>query len=413
MHRPGRDVGASAELVSSGRAPSPASGNPVPLKVVYVLDEIATSRAGTEQQFLLLLDRLDRRAVSPSVIIFRGSDITRSWSVPGCEVFELGLTRIGSFRGALKLVALWRQLRELRKRGAGLVHVWLNDAAIVAPPLARAAGLRVVASRRDVGFWHTPMTRRLLRISNRFVDAIVANSDTVARFVAEAEGYPVARIEVIPNGIDERRLAAPRLPIREACGLPQSARVVAIVANLNPWKRHRDLLHAAALLHGRQCPIHVAIMGTGRELANLHATAGTLGIADSVHFLGQVADPIPLLWDVDVAVLCSESEGFSNALLEYVACGCAVVATETPGNAEALLTYSQARLYPVGDINGLADAIQAQLHAQAAGPTARHRVTTPRLAGAMAADYASFYDHLLTPNAPPVAERNSDGSFRR
>ena len=329
-----------------------------PLRVVFVLDEVARATAGTEQQLLLLLKHLDRSRVSPSVVVFRSSPVTDGWPIADCPVTVLGLTRIASASGLGKLLALRTHLRE---HHAQVVHVLFNDAAIVAPPVAGSLGLPVVGARRDVGFWHTKVTRRLVRVSNRFVRTMAVNSRAVRDAVIDNEAFPADRIEVIPNALDETRLRPPAAALRAQLGLPTSAVLIGIVANLNPWKRHRDVLQALAQVRAAGHDAHLVLVGGGDEEQALRALAAELGLSPAVHFMGPLRDPLPIVKALDVAVLASESEGASNALLEYLACGRAVVASACEANVEMTEQAAWMRTYPVGDVDALAGSLRGIL----------------------------------------------------
>jgi glycosyltransferase involved in cell wall biosynthesis len=98
-------------------------------------------------------------------------------------------------------------------------------------------------------------------------------------------------------------------------------------------------------------------VGEGHLRGELEARARDLGLAERLVFRGKVADVPRLLADWDVGVLCSDSEGFSNALLEYMLAGCAAVATDVGGNREALADGETGLLVPPGDAAALAAAI--------------------------------------------------------
>lgn len=342
------------------RWPDRAESCPQPIRVEFVLDEIATPRAGTEQQLLMLLEGLDRRLVTPAVTVLRGSDFVQRWPVQDCPVTVLNLRSVKSLAG---LAALFSLSRRLDRSRADIVHVLLNDAAITVPVCARLAGSRVIAARRDLGFWHSPLLRRLLRTSNRFVDRIVVNSQAVHAFVADVERFPPERIVTIANGFDERRLELPAAALRREQDIPPTAITVGLVANLNPWKRQRDLLSALAVLQGEGCDAHAVLLGTGPDHDALARLASELGVADRVHLLGSIPEPVPYVKALDVAVLCSESEGASNALIEYLACDRPVVMTATPGNETVAQRFRPSTVpvrYAVGDVRALATSIRDQ-----------------------------------------------------
>ena len=180
-----------------------------PARLVYVIDFLVGPNGGTERQLLELLSGLDRRRFAPSLVVLQSTAFTSSSSELPCDVVTLGLTKLTSL-GAMG--HLGRFTRFLRATGAKLVHVYFNDASIVVPPFAKLAGCRVLASRRDLGFWHTPAVTCATRAADSFVDCFVANSHSVADSVVKTERVQPSRIAIIPNGLSLAPLRSPTGP---------------------------------------------------------------------------------------------------------------------------------------------------------------------------------------------------------
>jgi glycosyltransferase involved in cell wall biosynthesis len=235
---------------------------------------------------------------------------------------------------------------------------------LIAPLFLKLAGMRVLVSRRDMGIWYTPSVLRILRFVSRFVDRYVANSRTVARYVQDQEGVSADRISVIYNGYE---------PYRESnvatCGgslLPGVALgtpVIGIVANLRPVKRIDTLVDAFAAVSQTFPAARLVVVGdcsspqafsTARELG---ALVDRLRIRERVIFTGQVDEPMKYVERFTVAVLCSESEGFSNSIIEYMQAGRPVVCTDTGGNPEIVIDGCNGFLVPVGDVRTLAERL--------------------------------------------------------
>src|SRR5262249_43576195 len=152
-------------------------------------------------------------------------------------------------------------------------------------PFCKLAGARTIASRRDMGFWYSPGILRSLRISNRFVDTIVANAEAVRRNVSEVEHYPSDRIMVVPNGHPTSRFALAPLPgFRESLSIPSDAFVVGMVANLRPVKRPLDAVKAIEIVRRRGIDAHLVLVGKGELEDELRAYATTHGLGAHVHF---------------------------------------------------------------------------------------------------------------------------------
>jgi glycosyltransferase involved in cell wall biosynthesis len=366
-------------------------------RVLFVIDELATASAGTETQLLELLRGLNGSAFEPHLAVFRRSDYLDQ-SVMPCPVHRLGVDRLASRRGLAGLTALSQLARSLEARVA---HTFFTDASIAAPFFCRLGGARVIAARRDMGFWYTAANLRALRLSNRFVDLIAANSEAVKQNVHHREGFPLERIHVIPNGHDARRFDAPPAPgFRERFGIADGDKVIGMVANLNARKRHFDLIRALPAIHERSGPAHLVLAGQGPEAETLRQLARSLNLERWVHLLQDTSEVVPTVKHFDVAVLCSDSEGLSNALIEYAFCGRAIVCTNVGGNPELITNGTSGLLVERGDVEGIAGAVVTLLRdvEQAArfGAAARATVQRHCTTRAMLDAHLSLYQATLS-----------------
>jgi glycosyltransferase involved in cell wall biosynthesis len=127
-----------------------------------------------------------------------------------------------------------------------------------------------------------------------------------------------------------------RREFRVEHGFPENAVVVGSVANLRPVKAIDVFLEAAKLVVQEKPEVYFVVVGDGPERANLEKLVQGVGIANNVRFFGSRTDIPELLSCMDIGVLSSSSESFSNAIVEYMAAGLAVVCTDVGGAREAV-----------------------------------------------------------------------------
>jgi L-malate glycosyltransferase len=140
--------------------------------------------------------------------------------------------------------------------------------------------------------------------------------------------------------------------------LPQGRRFITIVANLrNPVKDHPMFLRAAALVRAAVPDSAFIVAGEGELMPELRQLANELGIAGDVHFIGRCDDVAKLLFASHVGVLSSKAEGFANAILEYMAAGLPVVATDVGGVREAIIEGETGHIVASGDDETMAARI--------------------------------------------------------
>lgn len=371
-------------------------------KIMYLADRYPGPQAGTEGQLLQLVQHLDRSRYEPSMTVFRSSAFVEQNRFP-CPVRVLGITKLASLRAIFKIV---RYVLALRREGYRLVHCFFNDSSMIAPLFLKLFGIRVLVSRRDMGFWYTPRNLAVLRLVGPFVDRYIANSQAVKQFVRQREWVPDEKISVIYNGYDfsadndnQTKAAATIL------GVPDGVPVVGIVANLRPIKRMDTLVEAFALTSKQCSDAYLIIVGDKESkqavdtLEELEILARRLGIHHRVIFTGRVEDPMPYINRFTVAVLCSESEGFSNSLIEYMQAGCPVVCTDTGGNSEVVQDGHNGFLVPVGDIEALADRIVRLISdselTRRLGKAAHETIQSTYSHVRMVAEHMACYDEVL------------------
>jgi glycosyltransferase involved in cell wall biosynthesis len=356
--------------------------------VSFVIDNL--SRAGTETQLLALLAGVDRRRVEPSLVLLDGgADESRALEPAGVPVTRLGVRKLASraaVRAAGRLAAAWRACRP------DVVQAYFLDASYFAVPVARACRVpAVVRVRNNLGYWLSTKHRLLNRLLVRWVDVSLTNSAAGRDALLAADRLRPERVAVIENGVDLDRFAGGRPPL-SGDGPPR----VGCVANLRPVKNIDGLLRAARLICERFPAVRFEIAGDGERRADLERLREQLGLADRIWFLGSVADVPGFLRGIDVAVLPSHSEGMSNAVLEYMAAGRAVVATDVGANRTVL--RDAGAVVPAGDDAGLAAAIGGLLadppRAARLGAEARRRAEAEYGRDAMRRRFEAFYERL-------------------
>jgi len=369
-----------------------------PIRILYVLDVFhGPERGGTERQFFSLLEGLDRSRIEPHVALFRHSAWTATHRLPAEAVIVLGIDRVACRAAVMKLLRLSRYIR---RGGIQLAHVLLNDASIAAPAFCRVAGARVVGSRRDMGFWYTTRVLASLRTSNLFVSRIVANSEAVRDSVRRREHFPASRIDVIYNGHDPSRFDGDAHPtFRASLGLAADDPVVGMVAHFHRWKRHEDVVRAFAIAR-RRCPAaRLVLVGSGATEPAIRRLVASMGLESHVHFVGSCADPLPIVRHFSIGVLCSDSEGSSNAVIEYMASAKPTICTTTGGNGELIADGETGFLVPPGDVDALANRLSRLLGDRALrermGSSARAQAVTRWTANAMVQQHMRLYEALV------------------
>jgi glycosyltransferase involved in cell wall biosynthesis len=198
----------------------------------------------------------------------------------------------------------------------------------------------------------------LLRRLYATADALVAVSESVADDLAKMARLPRTRVQVIPNPVVHDGLLAQTVDgATHPWLLSRSAPVILSVGRLNGEKNYGDLLRAFARLR-RERRAHLIILGEGSERAALVRLAAELGVADDVNLPGFVSNPYGYMARANLLALSSNYEALPTVLIEALACGCPVVATDCPGGVREILDGGRwGRLVPSGDPEAMKDAM--------------------------------------------------------
>jgi glycosyltransferase involved in cell wall biosynthesis len=331
-----------------------------------VLQLLATGGSGGAQEsytgLLLGLDRsrYEVRALSLSA----GSAVQRLRAL-GVPVDVLDET---DDEAAVRELVPW-----LRREEIDLVHAHMFRAEVIGTRAAVAAGTAAIVATVHSSRVRSDDDIRLLASLTPSMDRLIVPSEAIARKV-RAEGRQGARFAIVPNGIDLSRFSGSVRPcaLRGEYGVPSSAPLLGVVARLEPEKGHRHLIEAMPAILRAVPEAWLAVIGEGSEADALRAQTAALGsrVAARVLFTGRRDDVSALTADLTLAVLPSLREAQGISLLEAMARGVPVVASEIGGIPEIVTDGVDGRLVPPGDPAALADAIVELVR----DPALRHRL---------------------------------------
>ena len=375
----------------------------MPVRVMYVVDHLKFG--GAQTHLVQLLSRLDRRRFAPLVCALKAhGELRPAVEEMGVPVVDGGLGHTLMGPGGVRVVA--RLVRLFRDYHVDVAHAYLFHPNALAPIAARLAGVRAtVVSKRSLDRYPSLFPRWAVKLGNALADRVMVNADAIGDFVAAEEGCPRRKMVLIANGVREEALRPPgdRPAKRRELGLPPETPVVGAVSRL-AWKKGiRHLIDATPRLLEAVPDARVVIAGDGPLRSELEAQARSLGVRDRVLFLGSRPDTIELMAAFDVFVLPSVVEGMSNALLEAMAVGRPVVATDVGGNPEVVVDGETGLIVPPGDPHQLAASIQKLLEAPELaaemGAAGRRRVIERYQIDVMTRRIEELYDTLLAGKA--------------
>jgi len=307
-------------------------------------------RAGAEKQLCLLAAGLPRDEFEVHVCaLTRGGPMESRLRAAGVPYRVIGK------RWKLDPQAFWRLKRHVAQLRPELIHGWMFAANSYGMAAACACDVRhFIVGQRCVDPWKSRLQLAVDRVMARCGDRVAVNSLGVRDFYV-AHGVPDGRVCVIPNAVET---AEPpnmtRRQLLDALHLPEGCRLIGLVGRLWPQKRVKDAIWAADLLKVIRDDVHLLIIGDGPQRDRLRRFRDQCEMRDKVHFLGARGDAARLLPHFAALWSASAYEGQSNVILEAMAAGVPVVATDIPGTRELIQSGETGFLVPVGDRAALA-----------------------------------------------------------
>ena len=352
---------------------------------------------GCERDLTKIAIGIDRSRFEPHVGTFRPEGLrVGELKAAGIPIAHFPVSSFLS-HGALEGALLMGQY--IRKHGIQLVHPYDVPTAIFGVPVARFFRVPVViASQLSYRDQYSTSAGHLLRLTDRMVDAIVVNSQAIYRHMLTGEKADPDLLYLCYNGVDGR-VFYPK-PVARPPSIASASVVIGTVVNLRPEKGLDLLLAAYARMRQRHTGTKLLLVGFGPIAEQLTSQARELGITEDCVFEDGRSDVSDWMRAIDIFVLPSRSESFSNALLEAMASGCCVVGSRVGGTPELIHPGQTGLLFDSGDADGLARCLDRLVSqeplrkklAQAAFHFSHRQLTVEKAIGRMSALYASLLE---------------------
>jgi glycosyltransferase involved in cell wall biosynthesis len=334
-------------MATGNGKPSP----PKPIPILLTVREL--HHGGIERDVTKIALTLDKSRFQPHVASYQAKGMRfEELSRAGIPFLHVPLA---SLKSASALSAALRVMCYIREHGIRLMHAYDSSAVFVAP-IARALRVPAVLSstlgNREL---LDQRTRRQVRWTDKIVDTVVVNCEAMRRHMIDDEHFPNERIELCYNGVDTERFFP--APAPKPAPVADASFLIGSVCVLRPEKALHLLQEAFARTRHLRPGMKLLLVGSGPELPRLQLNCLRLGIQDDCVFLSATSQVPQFLRALDIFVLCSHSEAFSNTLLEAMACGCCAVGSRVGGTPELIGNDERGRLFRSGDAGDLAEKL--------------------------------------------------------
>jgi glycosyltransferase involved in cell wall biosynthesis len=379
------------------------------MKVLHV-NLSPPGKGGIERLLVDFVHRLHSDEFEISLCILgRESETSRELSRHGCKVWCLGRSE-DRFDWDLypRLVRLLSDYRP------DVVHIHGNPGLLFAVPAARWVGLqRLVYTCHFSRSGHSWGKHALLGSLLRLVPVRVAVSRAAQRVLAEHYHLPPSMVEVVYNGVDLDRFQ----PRQHRGSSASAAPVIGFCGVFRPEKQIPLLIEAFARLRGEGRSARLLLVGDGPTMAECSEKVRRYDIEEHVTFAGEQVDVVPFMGQMDIVVLPSREEAMPVALLEAMALGKAVVASDIGGVPEIVEDGVSGLLVRAGDVEQLCSVLGRVLADDGArgrlGEGARRRIEARFSVTRMMGTYAEIYRRIgaarrHTPRIPRSAQPSAE-----
>jgi glycosyltransferase involved in cell wall biosynthesis len=367
--------------------------------ILYFIDEFGIG--GTERQLALLLQQLDRNEFTPVLVLLREAKIINPSEI-NCDVYNLDIKSMLSYTGIKNLLHAIQLLGKLKP---DVVHTYFIDSALIGVIIGLVLKVKcIITSRRDLGFWYTKRTLYMMRFIDSFTDKIVVNSCAIESVVRQYEKVKKEKITVIHNGIKgiltTEEINAQKRLTRQSLKVDDGTKIVGIVSNLNREVKRVDIFVKAAVQYlSKNKNVLFVVIGEGQLKDSLIKQSNSGNTSHSIRFLGSIKAPVNLICGFDLAVNTSETEGFSNSIIESMAHGVCTIATNNPGNAELIKDDITGVLFRVNDPEELefkiSELLENKEKRHQLGMNARNEVIKMYTAERMVRNHEELYKQII------------------
>lgn len=356
-------------------------------------------RSGAEKQFSLLASRLPREKFDVrAVALTRGGpyeSMLREVGIPLTILNKRFKFDPFAMLRLKKIIADWQP---------DILHSWLFAGNAYARLVAgKSSSPKVIVSERCVDSWKSGWQLWLDKKQIGRTTRLIGNSEGVADFYRQ-HGFPDEKISVIPNGVEIPEVdPIDREAILKEFDIPPGAQLIGYVGRLARQKRVRDIVWGMEIIRQLNENAYCLIVGDGPERERLQRFARKYGCDHLIRFAGERDDATRLIQAMDVFWLASEFEGMSNSLMEAMAAGVPVVASDIPPNRELVVDGETGFFVKAGDGVGFAqfgDRILADPDlAQRLGAAGRKRMQENFSINKMVESHIALYRSVLETNS--------------
>ncbi|MDD5258543.1 MAG: glycosyltransferase family 4 protein [bacterium] len=333
------------------------------IRILYLID-VFYAFGGAERNLFDIVKYIDKEKFEPYVFVLKAGPEFAEFNKLGVFAENLDVKRIYSPKG---IKSLFKLVEFVKKENVDIIVSYHEGSDILAVLLGKLAGIKaVISSRRDMGYQLKKHHIFIYRIINKYFRQIVTVSQSVAQIIAQREKVPASKMVTIYNGVDFARTRDVNVFTVEELtrlGIDKNKKLVGTLATFRKIKGLEYFIEAADIIARENQ--HIQFLIIGKAAINdrpYDLSLETKASSKNIKFVEFQKDISRIIHLLDIVVVPSLSEGFSNTIIEAMAVAKPVVATNVGGNPEAVIDGVTGILVPLADSQSLAAAILSILN---------------------------------------------------
>jgi starch synthase (maltosyl-transferring) len=327
-----------------------------PIAILYLIT--STNVGGTEKALLELIRYIDRKEFTVYVCsVKKPGTFAKALADEADGFFSLNLSEGGGISAIANFIpAVLRLIQLIRAVSPSILHCFLFRANILGRIAGRIARVPVIIS--SIRVIEAQRAKHLIdRLTSPLATHYLAVSQAVRNHTIRHAKISPSKIVTIYNGIKTTGAGTTKPVWRNTLSLDTDAVLLGLIGRFHKQKGHTVLLAALRLVLAQAANTHLVFCGEGEEEARLKVRAQDLGVTEHVHFVGLVENAYQMLSQIDIVVVPSLWEGMPNVVLEAMAAGRPVVASNIAGLDEVVVAGETGLLFKPGDPHALAAAL--------------------------------------------------------
>jgi sugar transferase (PEP-CTERM/EpsH1 system associated) len=312
---------------------------------------------GAENGVVNLMNGINTEIFMPIIIsLVNDGPLKGRLDTKRVTLYEMGKKEGNDFFLPFRLYGLFKKIKP------HVVHTHCWGTLVEGVTAAKLAGVPIVIHGEHGTIETKPRNLKIQRWFWKRCDSVLSISEALKQRLSTTVGVSTSLIKAVQNGVDIEKFSYLQKEqinnFKQKFNIPEDAIVIGTVGRLVPVKDQKTLIEAAQIIKEKlPGEIAVVIVGDGPLMENLQGRAAELGVYNIVYFLGRQENISEVMNSFDIFVLPSLSEGISNTILEAMACGLPIIATEVGGSVEIVKDGEYGFFIAPGNKNALASAI--------------------------------------------------------